>query len=579
MENQENEISIISKKNTPMNKTQNTFLSTGSTNKFKISNLYKVSNPNNMKYLPPIQHPKKIPYRSIPKKKNNTSIKYGLYSNNYESNNLKQRLSDSRVDMNKKNSELIELKTKNCKLSEENKNIKILIALVLNIDVTQAFSKNEIIEKIENCVPTDDQKKKLKYVLDFIKLKMDIELKKEKIAEINKQIDYFTKNAKTKILSELENEFLLKSNHQSQIQSLVDKMSKDVENNKIKLDELKNTFNSKKVEINKIKSEANKVEKELRNIEDKRDKLETIVLEMREKHKKIQERIKINRYKNERDELLTDKKINLESIDDYIQNRDSKLEEITQRKNNIKNIEKEINELDAKMSELNSKNDELNSIMDKYNKEGPKLIQKSYEPLSNQKYLQDLEEKLKIFKKEYQITKEQHEKKQSEIKDELDKQNLQIEENNKIINKNNEEKNGLQNELNELNLKLNEIKKNLEEKDYKLKEAEKKLNDYIMNEEKNKKEDEEKEKLLEEENKNKDENDKKEQLKKEKEYKKEIYTLKKQIDIYKGENKILEEENKNLKNEMEGFDKTINENQDIDKKIEEATEQLNKLNS
>ena len=30
---------------------------------------------------------------------------------------------------------------------------------------------------------------------------------------------------------------------------------------------------------------------------------------------------------------------------------------------------------------------------------------------------------------------------------------------------------------------------------------------------------------------------------------------------------------------MEGFDKTINENQDIDKKIEEATEQLNKLNS
>ena len=39
--------------------------------------------------------------------------------------------------------------------------------------------------------------------------------------------------------------------------------------------------------------------------------------------------------------------------------------------------------------------------MDIYNKEGPKLIQKSYEPLSNQKNLQDLEEKLKIFKKEY----------------------------------------------------------------------------------------------------------------------------------------------------------------------------------
>ena len=180
MENQENEISAISQKKASMNKTQNTFLSTGSANKFKINNLYKVANPNNMKYLPPIQHPKKITYRSIPKKQNNINLKYDLYKNNYESNNLKQRLSDSRVDMNMKSGELIELKTRNFKLSEENKNIKILIALVLNIDIEQAFSKNEIIEKIENCVPTEEQKKKLKYVLDFIKLRIDIQIKKEK---------------------------------------------------------------------------------------------------------------------------------------------------------------------------------------------------------------------------------------------------------------------------------------------------------------------------------------------------------------------------------------------------------------
>ena len=577
MENQENEISAINQKKASMNKTQNTFLSTGSTNKFKINNLYKVANPNNMKYLPPIQHPKKITYRSIPKKQNNINLKYDLYKNNYESNNLKQRLSDSRVDMNMKSGELIELKTRNFKLSEENKNIKILIALVLNIDIEQAFSKNEIIEKIENCVPTEEQKKKLKYVLDFIKLRIDIQIKKEKLAEINKQIEYYSKNAKTKILSELENEFLLKSNHQSQIQTLIDKMQKEVENNKIKLEELKNTFNTKKNEMNKIKSEGNALEKELRDIEDQRDKLESEVLGIREKHRRLQERIKVNRYKNERDEFLTDKKMNLENIDDYIQNRDSKLEEISQRKNNIKNIEKEINDLDAKINELNFKNDELNSIMDKYNKEGPKLIQKSYEPLSNQKYLQDLEEKLIIYKKEYQITKEEHEQKQSDIKEELDKQNSQIEENNKIISKNNEEKNGFQNELNELNQKLNEIKKNLEEKDKKLKEAENKLNDYVMNEEKNKKDNEEKEKLLEEENKNKEESEKKEHLKKEKEFKKEIYNLKKQIDIYKGENKIMEEENKNLKNEIDGFDKTIKENKNIDEKIEEATEKLNKL--
>ena len=158
MENQDNEISMISQKKTSMNKTQNTFLSTGSSNKFRINTLYRVTSPNNIKYLPPIKHQRKISHKSITKKQ--PILKYDLYQHNYESNSLKQRLSDSKVDMNMKIGELIELKTKNFKLSEENKNIKLLIALVLNVDVTQAFSKNEIMEKIENCVPTDDQKKK-----------------------------------------------------------------------------------------------------------------------------------------------------------------------------------------------------------------------------------------------------------------------------------------------------------------------------------------------------------------------------------------------------------------------------------
>ena len=207
MDNQENEPSIISQKKASMNKTQNTFLSTGSSNKFKINTLYRVTSPNNTKYLPPIQNPKKVSNKSTTKRQIN--VKYDLFPINYESNHLKQRLSDSKADMNMKVGELTEIKTKNYKLSEENKNIKILIALILNIDVTQAFTKNEIMEKIETCVPTDEQKKKLQYALDFIKLKISIGLKQEKINKINKQIDYYTKNAKTKILTDLENEYLL----------------------------------------------------------------------------------------------------------------------------------------------------------------------------------------------------------------------------------------------------------------------------------------------------------------------------------------------------------------------------------
>ena len=575
MENQDNEVSLISQKKTSMNKTQNTFLSTGSSNKFKINTLYRVTSPNNVKYLPPIRHPKKVSHKSITKK--NPTLKYDLYQNNYESNSLKQRLSDSKVDMNMKIGDLIELKTKNFKLSEENKNIKLLIAIVLNVDVSQAFSKNEIIEKIENCAPTEDQKKKLKYALDFIKLRIEIGFKKQKIHEINRQIEYYAKNAKTKILTDLENEFLLKTMHQNQIKSMVDKMKSEVEFNKNKLEELKNIFVNKKNIINKIKSEANSLEKQLRKVEDKRDELDSISLGLREKQRRAQERIKIGRYKSERDEYLIDQKINLDNIDEYIQNRDSKLEEIDQKKISIKILEKDIEELDNKINDLNAKNEELTSKMDKYNKEGPKLIQKSYEPLSNQKNLQDLEEKLKIFKKEYQTTKDKHEEKQNEIQTELDRQNLEIEEKNKIINKNNEEKNGLQNEINELTQKLNEIKKNLEDKEQKIKTEEDKLNELITNEEKIKKENEEKEKMLDEENKKNEENEKKEQLRKEKEFKKDIYNLKKQIEIYKNENKIMEEENKNLNNEIKGFDETIEQNGNIDEKLKEATEQLNKL--
>ena len=85
---------------------------------------------------------------------------------------------------------------------------------------------------------------------------------------------------------------------------------------------------------------------------------------------------------------------------------------MTQGKKNIKNLETGLTNLNTKIKEINSKNESLSAKMDIYNKERPKLIQKFYEPLSNQKNLKDLEEK---------ETKEQHEGKQAELKTELDK--------------------------------------------------------------------------------------------------------------------------------------------------------------
>ena len=190
--------------------------------------------------------------------------------------------------------------------------------------------------------------------MDFIKLKIEIGSKKERINEINKQIEYYIKNAKIKILTDLENEFLFKTVHQNQIISTIEKLKEEVEFNTNKFEELRNIFLSKKSVYKKIKAEASELEKELNEVEEQRDKLDSLVINLRENQRKMQDRIKIRRYKNENNENLTDQKISLENIDDYIQNRDAKLEEIEQKKNSIKNLEKEIEELDKKINEINS---------------------------------------------------------------------------------------------------------------------------------------------------------------------------------------------------------------------------------
>ena len=55
MDNQEIETSIADQKKNPMNKTQNTFLSTSSSRKFRINTKYRLSSSHNgNQFLPPI---------------------------------------------------------------------------------------------------------------------------------------------------------------------------------------------------------------------------------------------------------------------------------------------------------------------------------------------------------------------------------------------------------------------------------------------------------------------------------------------------------------------------------------------
>ena len=582
MDNQENETSLPEQKKNLMSKTQNTFLSTSSSKKFKVNTKYRITSSNMNKCLPPINTTTlDLDFLQNNLRKQNICypLKSELIKNDFGQNNLKKRLNENRIDMNKKNNELTELKIKYYKLLEENKNTKNLIANILGVEADKAFSKQEIIERIEKCNPSEDQRKNLKYVYDIIKYKMEINDKRKKISEINSQIEYYTKNAKSKTINDLKSEYLSKCNDQDKVEKLIEKLEVIVKDNNEKLQELKNQYNYKKDLNIKIKSEFNEVEKELREKEEEKDKLDNIILELREKQRKMQDKIKIDKYKNENEESILLKKIDLENIEKYIQKRESIFKDIETRKNNIKKLEKEKTDLDKIIQELSVKNDELSIKMDNYNKEGPKLLQKSYEPLNNQRNMRDLEEKLKIFKKEYELTKKEHEERQSEIQGELDKLNEEIEENLKVINKNNEEKNKLNNEIEELKKKIEENKNEISERQKKIISTKKEMEEFIINEEKNKKEEEEKEKINEEEIQKNEEAKKKEQLKKEREYKKELDLLKREINKYKNENSYTEQENNNLKKEIEELEEDINKYKGIDEKIKEAQEQLDQLKS
>ena len=570
----------IEQKKNNMNRTQNTFLSTGSSRKFKVNSIFHTTSSN--KFLPPISI-SLSDFDLSPNTSKNLKecfpLKSDLINNNHDSNNLIQRLSDNKSDMNKKVNELTELKIRYSKLFQENKNIKKLLVKVLDCDVDKEFSKKEIIDKLGQCNPSEEEKIKLKQAYDIIRLKLDINDKKNKIDDINKQIEYYIKNAKIKTINDLEKEYIMKNKHQNKIQQLIEKLEFIVEGDSKYLEEIKKKYSLKKDLNIKLKSEFSEIDKKLREAEDRKDELDKIVLDIRERQRKIKDRIKVNKYKSERKESILFKKIDLDNIENYIKKRETIFKDIEVRNNNLQILEKEKIDLDKIIQELSNKNNELSIKMNNYNKEGPKLIQKSYEPLNNQRTMIDLEEKLKIFRKEYELTQNQHEERQKNLKEELDELNAKIEENNKIINNNNEENDKLNGDIDELNKKINENDEEIKDKQNKINTVKKEMEDFLINEERNKKEKEEKEKINEEEKNKNEELKKKEELKKEKQYKSEIYTLKREIDKYNNDNKYLEMENNNLKKDIEEFDETINICENIDEKIKEAIEEIEKLKS
>ena len=141
---------------------------------------------------------------------------------------LKQELTMNRSAINKKKNELNELRIAIGKLSEDNKNNKLLIAKILNIEMDKSFTKKELLNTILNCKPTEEQKKELMEAYEVITLKLKINDKKKILNENNSEINHLNKNATTKVLKELDNEYQLKCGHQKKIIRAIKKMENNI---------------------------------------------------------------------------------------------------------------------------------------------------------------------------------------------------------------------------------------------------------------------------------------------------------------------------------------------------------------
>ena len=332
---------------------------------------------------------------------NNALIKKQKMEEDIES--LKQELALNRMDMNRKKNELNELRIIISKLSEDNKNNKILIAKILGIDVEKAFTKKELIETIVNCKPTEDQKKQLKEAYEVIKLKLEINGKKKILNNKNSEINHLTRNAKAKVIKELDNEYQTKCEHQKKIVKVIKKMEDTIKKNEKAVLELEKEYNNQKEINKKLIDNVAESEKLMKESEEKKEKINNELYELREKMRKLQEKIakEKNKIKADNDDLyINNTRHKIEEMNKYKENKDEIKKSLEEKRNNYKKLEQQKKEQEKLINELTEKNKELSDQINQYEEEKNKLIKKANEPKVSSQKLKELEAELKSLKEE-----------------------------------------------------------------------------------------------------------------------------------------------------------------------------------
>ena len=273
----------------------------------------------------------------------------------YDPNNLKQELSQNKSEMNSKKTELQELKIKYNKLYEDNKNNKALLAKILGIDLEKEFTRDELIDKLEHCRPTEEEKKQLREAHEIIKLKLEIEAKKKKIGEQGAELEILTKNAKSKVISELESEYAIKCEQHKNLLKAIKKMEELIKSKENDITDLEKEYNYQKDYFTKLNEESKKSEEQFEKSENEKNKLRNEILEMTNKQKKLKDSLLKNKKEIDNNEILAQKRKQIEDIKKYKENRDKIIKEIEEKKEKNKNLETQKKEKEKEYEELSKK--------------------------------------------------------------------------------------------------------------------------------------------------------------------------------------------------------------------------------
>ena len=547
-----------------------------SQSKEKDSTYNKTSKTFNM--LPSLGRANNISFRTSFNFNKNNSGGSILNQKDYDPNLLKKQLSLYKADMHNKKNELLKLKIKYSKLYEENFSNKNLISSILGISLDKYLTREAVLDKIENCELSDDERKKLQEAYDIIKLKLEISEKKEKISQQNNYKEELIKNSKTKIINELKSDYLSKCEKQRKVIRNLEKLEekyayleKEIKKNDDIIEELKKNRANLKAKDNESKNQYDNKVKEKDNL----------LKQNRQLDEKIKKQIISNRenYKKNYDceKAIKDLEEILKEINDYKSERNEYLKIIEKKKKIVEDSDKIKKEQNNKIKELEKESDELTIKMRNYDNERPKLIAKAREPKSEIDHKISLENELKKLNKEKEETIKKYEEKQNQLKIESENEKKNNQMNKDIIKKNNLQKEDLNGKIAELEKKINEI----DEKNKSLKEnINNKQNDFsiLLKEEENIKIQNEQNNINYEEEQKKNKEDKnKEQNKKKNQYKKELETLKNQQQNLTKEKNNIKIENENYANLNEKYDKELEKYDEFETQLKKAKEELDNL--